>query len=104
MKKKKKDDQRKTAHKSVVTRKYIIINCDKYTYNFWMTVSRFSLSAVQLHMGMWAMITCHRHSPLQKNKEIILQLTKKTGNIFKKKATDHAPTYVLCFKISDTFR
>ena len=32
-----------------------------------MTVSRFSLSAVQLHMGMWAMITCHRHSPLQKN-------------------------------------
>ena len=52
MKKKKKDDQRKTAHKNVVTRKYIIINCDKYIYNFWMTVSRFSLSAVQLHMGM----------------------------------------------------
>ena len=42
MKNKKKDDQRKTAHKNVVTRKYIIINCDKYIYNFWMSFSMFT--------------------------------------------------------------
>ena len=99
------DDTRKTAHTNVVTKKYIIINRNMYIYNFWMTGFRFSFSAVQLHMGMLAIILCQRHSQLRKNKELILHSAKKNG-----KATScwvkqfRAPACVLCFKISDTFQ
>ena len=51
-------DTRETAHTNIVTRKYGIINRNKYIYNFWMTVSPFSFSAVQLHMRMLAMFIC----------------------------------------------
>ena len=30
-------DTRKTAHANLVTRKYVIINCNKYIYDFWKT-------------------------------------------------------------------
>ena len=82
-------DTRKTARTIVVTRKYVTIDRNKYICNFWMIVFRFSFSAVQLHIGMLTMITCQRRSQLQKNKEIILQLTKKKGNMFKRKATSY---------------
>ena len=39
-------DTRETAHTNIVTRKYGIINRNKYIYKFWMTVSPFSFSAV----------------------------------------------------------
>ena len=70
---------RKTAHTNVITRKYVIINRNKYIYSFWMTGFRFSFSAVQLHMGIIAMIIWQRRSQLQKNKEMILHLKKKKG-------------------------
>ena len=47
-----------------------------------MPVFYFALSAVQLHMGMLTMTKCRRRSQLQKNKEIILHLTKKKRNMF----------------------
>ena len=103
-------DTRKTVYANVVTRKYVIINRNKYIYNFWKIVFRFAFSAVQLHMGMFAIIICQRCSQPQKKKEMILHLTKKRRNMFKKKATscwvkqDRTPACVLCFRISDTFQ
>ena len=71
-------DARKTAHVNLVTRKYVIMNFNKYIlyiYNFWMTFLCFAYSTVQLHMGMLARIICQRCLQLQRNKEIILHLT-----------------------------
>ena len=79
-------DTRKNAHANVVTRTYVIMNRNKYIYDFWKTVFYFAIFAIQLHMGMVTMITCQRRLQLQKNKEIILHLTKKKRNMFKKKA------------------
>ena len=62
------------------------MNRNKYIYNFWMTGFYFALSAVHLYMGMLAITICQGRSQLQKNKEIILHLTKKKRNFFKKKA------------------
>ena len=63
------------------------MNRNKYIFNFWMTFFCFVYSAVQLRMGMLAMIICQRHLQLQQNKEIILHLTKKERNLLKEKAT-----------------
>ena len=99
------DDTRKTAHTIVVTKKYIIMICNKYIYDFWKTVASFALSAVQLHIRMLIMVICQRCSQLEKNKEIILHLTKKKRNIFKKIARScwvkqgRTSAYLLCFKI-----
>ena len=49
-------DTTKTAHTNIVTSKYVIINRNKYIYDFWMTVFRFSFSVVQLHMEMLVII------------------------------------------------
>ena len=68
-------DTRKNAHANVLTRKYVIMNRNKYIHDFWKTVF-FGTSAKQLHMGKLNMIICHRRAQL-KNKEIILHLTKK---------------------------
>ena len=62
------------------------MNRNKYIYNFWMTGFYFALSAVHLYMGMLTITICQGRSQLQKNKEIILHLTKKKRNFFKKKA------------------
>ena len=80
-------DARKTAYANALIRKYVIMNRNKYIFNFWMTFFCFVYSAVQLHMGMLAMIICQRHLQLQQNKEIILHLTKKERNLLKEKAT-----------------
>ena len=61
-------DTRKTAQAKAVTWKYVIMNRNKYIFDFWQTVFYFALSAVQLHMEMLTMITCQRRSHLQKNK------------------------------------
>ena len=80
-------DARKTAYANALIRKYVIMNRNKDIFNFWMTFFCFAYSAVQLHMGMLAMIICQRHLQLQQNKEIILHLTKKERNLLKEKAT-----------------
>ena len=98
-------DTRKNAHANVVTMKYVIMNRNKYISDFWKTVFYFALFAIQLHMGMVTMITCQRRLQLQKNKEIILHLTKKKRNMFKKKAGSwwvkqgRTSPYFLSFKI-----
>ena len=76
----------KTAHTSVVTRKHVIMNRNKYIYNFWMTVFCFASRAVQLHMGMLATIICQRRSQLQKNKEILCISRRKREICSRKKA------------------
>ena len=73
---------RKTAHTNVVTTKYILMNPNKHIYNFWMIVLCFGYSVVQLQMEILAMIICQTRSQLQRNKEIILHLTKKERNMF----------------------
>ena len=96
---------RKTAQTKVVTRKYVIMIRNKYFHDFWKTVFCFALSALELYVGVLTMIICQRRSQLGKNKEIILHLTKKIENMFKKKARTYrvkqgrASTYFLCFKI-----
>ena len=103
-------DARKTAHANVAIRKYVIMNRNKYIYNFWKTVFCFAYSAMQLHMEILAMIICKILSQHLKNKEITLHLTRKKKNMFRKKATgcwvkeDRTSAYFLCFKISDTFK
>ena len=61
-------DTRKTAHMNVITRKYVIMNRNKYFYDFRKTVFYNVLSAVQVHMAMLTMIICQRRSVLQKKK------------------------------------
>ena len=67
----------KTAQANIVKRKHVIMNSKNFIYNFWMTVFYFALPALQLHLEMLIMIMCQRRSQLQKNKEILLNLTKK---------------------------
>ena len=100
---------RKTAHTNVVTTKYILMNPNKHIYNFWMIVFCFGYSVVQLQMEILAMIICQTRSQLQRNKEIILHLTKKERNMFTGKARScwvkQRRTFAfVCFKISDTFQ
>ena len=44
-------DTRKTAHANVVTRKYVIMNRNKYIYDFWKTVFYFALSCSAITYG-----------------------------------------------------
>ena len=41
-------DTGKTAHMNVVTRKYVMMNRNKYIYHFWMTVFLFAFSTALL--------------------------------------------------------
>ena len=78
-------DTKKTAHRNVATRKYVLKNRNKYIYDFWMTVSGYLFSAGKLNMRMLAMIICQRRLQLQNIKDIILHLTKKDEICLRKK-------------------
>ena len=70
-------DTRKVPHTNVVIWKYVIMNRNKYIYDFSMTVFCFEFPAMQLHLEVLAMIMWERRWQIQKNKEIILHLMKK---------------------------